>query len=1402
MRSRGAAHSPHAFRRGLVMAFVVALVAGVLTAAGLTVAPAPSAQAAGPVTGYTIPQDTFPPRGNNIWLTATPNASQFFYAYTAAGDQLQAMFGRYAGNQASIVDIRVTSPSGLTFTQAVPANRTDNAGWGFLRGTLPSEEGIWRIELDPRGTLTNLSTRMVSDVGVWDSAGVEKPGRVWSERVDLYQTVGHTLDVHFMSSLGYVYDVSYLGFNGINSSISADSVGNVRQNADGTPDCSTSAYRSFGYTDAQVPPPYDVVGNGTFIWADGECGGAYRVFFSEPFQDDPPGAIPVETSNDGLSPTDWVRPEIEPPFFELTDYVGNSATSSAGNLRADVENFFGSAEIEVLDRDGNIIRTYEVNVPEGEGLREVALPFDGFDNNGNPIPRENVTTFRVRGLNAGEIHFVQNDVETLSRGMTVEALNGPTAGTAEATRIFWADEDNMDGIAAWCRRPAAAVDTSETGVLSGPDANGWGVRCWGQSPNWGDHKVMDTWARQGVANTSTLTLHDPLATYTMVKTVSPNREVLPGEVVTYTIAIENTSTIDLWDQVLFDDMSDVLDDADYNDDLDFTGSWAGGAPTVGSGSLDAATGRLGLRVNVLAGATVTVTYSVTVRDADGDRGDDILDNVVTAHPDLPQPEACPVGAPNCRSTSTPVKELELDKVLVGVPGQNPDGSWTVEYLLTARNLGANTEAVTLSDQLRFGAGITVVDADVTADDGVTPAANVLWDGATIQAVYAGTIPSGGVFTYRVVVRSTIAAGVIDSPAGLCPADPADDGGFNNQASLVSPAAPGVSLTDTVCAEPGRPSMQKALLSLVQNTSGTWTARYRVTVTNATPNELAYDLEDELHFGPDSTVVSTSVAGFPAGVTLQTPAWDGAGQPLVAVGVLIPPATGAGATVHEYLLDVEVDIATTADLDSPAWQCPPAGSDADQGLNNFATVTNGDDVYGDNACGEPANPSLTKVVEQQAQQQPDGTWTITYLLSVTNSAVDPPGGLVYTLDDTLGFPADTEVNSIDVSGPAGVAVNPAFNGGLSEVGGAAVTPDTDVLQAGSATVPAAPVGDVTRHEYRITINATVPAGMTAADRGCAAGPGATDGGFANTARMTATGIDSDAEDCTDIPQMPATTVDKSVVSLTQNTDGSWTVVYGLDVTNAHASLVALYDLDDTLAFGADITVNSATVTTSPAGVTLATPAWDGEAATRVATGAAVPADSTHHYEVTVIATPDNALYGSPDGDCEADGGSVGGGFDNTARTTSGSRTDDDADCVSLPDPALELSKRLEANPDRLFVGDTVTFLITATNTGEANYTSAHPADVLDDLTDVLRHADFDETQTATRTGDTFTYAAPTLTWIGPLDAGDTVEIRYSVRITEVGDGELENTATSPTACPTCRSCHADAARPSAGPGARP
>ncbi|MDR1150992.1 MAG: DUF11 domain-containing protein, partial [Bifidobacteriaceae bacterium] len=134
------------------------------------------------------------------------------------------------------------------------------------------------------------------------------------------------------------------------------------------------------------------------------------------------------------------------------------------------------------------------------------------------------------------------------------------------------------------------------------------------------------------------------------------------------------------------------------------------------------------------------------------------------------------------------------------------------------------------------------------------------------------------------------------------------------------------------------------------------------------------------------------------------------------------------------------------------------------------------------------------------------------------------------------------------------------------------------------------------------------------------------------------------------------------------------------------------------------------------------------------------------------------------------------------------------------PALAVAKRLVGEgPDRR--GRTVRFEVTATNTGTGDFTVTHPAKIRDDLADVLDDATFDAGSVSAigGTGVLGTALAGTiyptggtldngvLRWAGPLAAGQTMVMTYSVTYSGGGNHVLTNRVCTPRAMASGEPC---------------
>lgn len=157
----------------------------------------------------------------------------------------------------------------------------------------------------------------------------------------------------------------------------------------------------------------------------------------------------------------------------------------------------------------------------------------------------------------------------------------------------------------------------------------------------------------------------PVSSFTVSKTAD-TAAVFAGDVVTYTVTVTNTGQVDYTDDapaVFDDDLSGVLDDAAYNDDVSEGGAVTGTALTW-SGA-------------VAVGSSVTVTYSVTVNDPLTGDGE-LLNAVVPAAPG----GSCDPGS-EC-ATRTPVASYTVSKesdTAAVLPGG------VVTYTVTVTNAG-------------------------------------------------------------------------------------------------------------------------------------------------------------------------------------------------------------------------------------------------------------------------------------------------------------------------------------------------------------------------------------------------------------------------------------------------------------------------------------------------------------------------------------------------------------------------------------------------------------------------------------------------------------------------------------------------------------------------------------------
>ncbi|MBN8416426.1 DUF11 domain-containing protein [Microbacterium esteraromaticum] len=723
--------------------------------------------------------------------------------------------------------------------------------------------------------------------------------------------------------------------------------------------------------------------------------------------------------------------------------------------------------------------------------------------------------------------------------------------------------------------------------------------------------------------------------YTVVKTASAGTAE-PGGTITYRVTVTNTGTVDYTPEnpaSFADDLSAVLDDATYNDDADNGAIYA--EPTLSwSGAL-------------AAGDAITITYSVTVNAPN--TGDNEITNAV-----VPTGIGGSCDAAGGCSTTTDVQSYTVAKSASATSVQL---GGTITYTVTVVNTGAVD--YTAAAPASFTDDLSAVLDDATYNDDAT-------NGATITSntlTWSGALAVGESIdiTYSVTVN-------------------APNSGDNVLTNVVFPAGPGGSCDPEEVCEAITPVQSFTVTKTADATDVTPgdTVTYTLEIVNT--GQTAYTAADPATLTDDLSAVlddATYNGDATGGATYTAPelSWEGA----LAVGEAV--TVTYSVTVND----------------------PITG---DSQLNNAVVTENGGNCASgstDPACVENVpSGSFTVAKTSSAVTALPGD-VIVYTVTVTNT-----GAIAYTDDEPASFD-DNLANVLD---------DATYNDDASN--GATVSGTTLAWEGPLA------VGQTIEITYSVTVS----------EPGTAAG----DLNLGNIVVPTSPGGGCDPEStCT-----TGTRIGQFQVSKTSS--GSGEVIEG-DVLTYTISVVNNSAVDftdaDPASFSDDLSavLDDATYNedaTEGASVDAATLRWEGPLAAGSTT--------TITYSVTVNAAGDgdgiltNAVVPGNGGTCVGECSTV-----DALRAYTASKTSSAAGAVTE--------------------GDVVTYAITLTNTGAVDYTDAMPASFSDDLSAVLDDASYndDASAGATVVGDA-------LTWSGALATGATVEISYSVTVLAGGNGD--------------------------------
>lgn len=262
----------------------------------------------------------------------------------------------------------------------------------------------------------------------------------------------------------------------------------------------------------------------------------------------------------------------------------------------------------------------------------------------------------------------------------------------------------------------------------------------------------------------------PLPDLTVKKTVNVGTEtpVNAGDVLTYSLEFDNTDGEAPAPVKHLDDLSGVIDDADFDEaslvaPAGLNATWSAGDATISvSGT-------------VPAGEKLVVTYQVTVK-ADGERGDNQIQNFLFEDGQDP-PTVC-TPAENC--TTNPIPELKLAKSADPASGEAVASGDVVTYTLTFDNSAGKAPApVDHTDDLA-----DVLDDATFVDGSLTASSGLIATGPTDDALtITGAVSAGETLTvtYSVTVNDEADRGnnslsnflfAGDEKPGVCePGDP-------------------------------------------------------------------------------------------------------------------------------------------------------------------------------------------------------------------------------------------------------------------------------------------------------------------------------------------------------------------------------------------------------------------------------------------------------------------------------------------------------------------------------------------------------------------------------------------------------------------------------------------------------
>lgn len=362
----------------------------------------------------------------------------------------------------------------------------------------------------------------------------------------------------------------------------------------------------------------------------------------------------------------------------------------------------------------------------------------------------------------GTVYYTTADPETLTYD-PADPSNG-AAGDPTGNTVGWTTT-----------RPADATDITAIRVIGGELAPGGSFSF--QIPittNGAEPQDVYVNSAQARAEHTTLVMRTSAALvvtdYVVVKTSDPEdgSSVRPGHVITYTITVTQQGPVPAG-AVLTDTLADILDDADYNDDI-----------TADIGTVTVTGDLIEWEGTIPVGGTATITYSVTVKDVPGLQadGNTFLENGVTS--------------PGCVSAEDCVVEhrvgwYTVSKTSDPTPGETVGIGDVVTYHVQISQVGeGDVEGAVISDDLTEVLDDATWNGDAEASAGEVSYAepHLTWTGDlapgdVVDLTYSVTVTGEGDWVLANVVIPDCVEGdedCVPPPPGTCVPAPDENPG--------------------------------------------------------------------------------------------------------------------------------------------------------------------------------------------------------------------------------------------------------------------------------------------------------------------------------------------------------------------------------------------------------------------------------------------------------------------------------------------------------------------------------------------------------------------------------------------------------------------------------------------------